>query len=371
MKALFFNNKGQSYLEVILALAILLFLASGVGILAFRSVDTAIKSQDEELAKTISAQSLEALLAVSYDDWGAVVAGEYGLSNSNGKWELLGTSDTINGRFVRTVIIEDVMRDPECAIVSSGGVTDDYTKLATITVDWITRGVNRNQQYQAYVNDWENAGPCGIPEEVVTVLDCGGLDAATIPSEILQRLITAQEQGKLSCITSDLNQNLSMAVGQAIVFGDGVKVKANISGGAGSTILFGLNGGTTSNGNIANVQVIGFGNNANLQGNYNNVSSTYILGVSTINGNLSIGNLYVEPNASASFTGNLSFNGTGLVGENAIVSVGGNSSYSGSFTMEPYSIWHTGGNFNCNSTNATIDPTASVVVDGSENCSAF
>ena len=65
---------------------IVLIIASGTGILAFRYISTTKLSQDTFTANSIARESIEAVQVIAYDDWSNLSDGTHGIAINAGTW---------------------------------------------------------------------------------------------------------------------------------------------------------------------------------------------------------------------------------------------------------------------------------------------
>lgn len=114
------SQKGDSLLEVILAIAIFMLIAPAIVIVALRSLSGSIESEDRIVAAALAQETLEASRAIRDYDWDSLITGNHGLSDANGYWEFVGTSDN-KGKYTRAVAISD---------------TDASTKKIVAAVSW-------------------------------------------------------------------------------------------------------------------------------------------------------------------------------------------------------------------------------------------
>ena len=131
-------NKGQLLIELLMAMALsaIMLPALLVGIVASRGGRA---QQVQRLdATTLSKEAYDAFRIVREQGWNNVsVNGTYYPQLNGNTWEL-ATGSAIIGGFARYITIDDVERDLNGNIVSSGGAVDPSTKKITITVSWTT-----------------------------------------------------------------------------------------------------------------------------------------------------------------------------------------------------------------------------------------
>jgi type II secretory pathway pseudopilin PulG len=132
------NNKGQSIIEVIVAVAILTIIAATSVVAILGSLNTTRLAEEETQAATYAMEGIEAVQSIRNQNWASIVAGTYGLAKSGSVWSFSGSSDDPDGsgKFTRVVTIADVSRDTNGDIVTSGGTDDTDTKQVTAVINW-------------------------------------------------------------------------------------------------------------------------------------------------------------------------------------------------------------------------------------------
>lgn len=130
-------KKGQSVIEIIIAVTLLVIIASGSVIAVLGSFMTIRLAEEETRATLINVEGIEAVKSIRDQSWDNLVNGSHGLSNSGGFWSFSETSDIdSSGRFTRAAVVSDVSRDTSGNIVETGGTIDPHTKKVTATVSW-------------------------------------------------------------------------------------------------------------------------------------------------------------------------------------------------------------------------------------------
>ena len=153
-------NKGQSLLEIIVAIGVFIILV--IGSLSASSYYLNNYQRSKELSKVreITQETFAAVRSIGYNDWSRIVSGTYGIATSSGKWILTSTPDIILDRYKRKVVIDSVNRDQNCDITSSGGYNDPDTKLVSTTVSWSTQIGNSSRSFSRYITRWGNPQNC-------------------------------------------------------------------------------------------------------------------------------------------------------------------------------------------------------------------
>lgn len=164
------SNAGISIVELLVGAAILtMSLSALLGFLVFALSTTSFLKQQTE-AFTLGEGAGEALKNFrdgtlwnvddpqnQYDGLGKAstgVAYHLGLSlDVPPRWQLLlGTETT--GIFTRSIVLENVQRDVNSNIVSTGGIDDPNTKKVTVTVSWAAKTKTQEVTIVSYLTNW-------------------------------------------------------------------------------------------------------------------------------------------------------------------------------------------------------------------------
>lgn len=159
------KNKGQSLIEVLLAIAIFAILITGSVSLSLHYFNNIMRAQELLQAKIITQNSYEAIQSIAYDNWSNLVNGTYGLTKASGYWEFSGTSDEIHSKYTRTITISDIERDDDCNIVPSGGTIDPDTKQVDLNLSWQSSQVALSKDFSQNFTNWQEPTFCLAEEE--------------------------------------------------------------------------------------------------------------------------------------------------------------------------------------------------------------
>ncbi|MBI2640724.1 MAG: type II secretion system protein [Candidatus Sungbacteria bacterium] len=138
------KENGFGLIEIVVVTAIVttaLFAFLQAGTLAVRL----LRAEKENLEAILLAQeSVEAARLLRDESWSANIASLANAANyypvfENGKWKLSSISPgLVNGKYTRLVILDEVRRDAQDKISSSGSV-DTNTRKVTARVSWSTK----------------------------------------------------------------------------------------------------------------------------------------------------------------------------------------------------------------------------------------
>ncbi|MEK7105241.1 MAG: prepilin-type N-terminal cleavage/methylation domain-containing protein, partial [Patescibacteria group bacterium] len=149
------DRRGQSIVEVIVAIAILAIGASSIIMLVLSSFRGGLSGGRQTEAVSYGREGWEATRSIGTSAYNHLVNGTYGLTDASGAWAFSGSSDT-NADYTRAVAVADVNRDGSGAIVASGGSKDIQTKQVTTTVSWLSGTVARTLTYVDYITNWDS-----------------------------------------------------------------------------------------------------------------------------------------------------------------------------------------------------------------------
>jgi type II secretory pathway pseudopilin PulG len=156
------KKQGQSFLEIIIAIPLLVIIVSTTVVAVLNAFSTTRMAQEETKAAFYAAEGIAAVQSIRNQDWenlaNASCSPTCGLDKSGGAWVFSGTADDPDGtaKFSRTAILEDVQRNDDWEMVESGGVNDEETKKITLAVSWYrTPTQEKSVTMATYLTDWQ------------------------------------------------------------------------------------------------------------------------------------------------------------------------------------------------------------------------
>ncbi|MBP7842670.1 hypothetical protein KA017_01565 [Candidatus Woesebacteria bacterium] len=170
-----FFQQGLSIIEIIIALALFVVIASSSVVAIAGSLSISRLAEEETLATQFATQGIEATQSIRNQNWDNITNGAHGATQSGSTWVFSGTSDDPNGggKFTRVISIGDVQRNSSGVIVSSGGTVDTETKIATSSVTWNFSPTRSNSvSLTTYLTNWQlskNKPGSGAP----SITTCG------------------------------------------------------------------------------------------------------------------------------------------------------------------------------------------------------
>jgi hypothetical protein len=129
--------RGQTIIEVIVAVAVFAVLSTSALFLILGSFESVRYGGEQEMALAFVSEGIDAARSIANQGWGKLLfGGPYGVSSVSGYWQLFGTGDT-SGKFSRTINVDQVYRNGSGDIAPSG-TFDPRTKKVTLQVNWET-----------------------------------------------------------------------------------------------------------------------------------------------------------------------------------------------------------------------------------------
>lgn len=134
-------NRGQSIIEVLLAMAFSLIFFPALFVMFFVSREGKAQQIERTRAVALATEAEEAVRSIRGIGWSTLGVYQNGVTyhpvNASSTWALQSGAEPIDS-FTRSIVFSSVSRDAGGAIVASGGTPDSSTRKATITVSWIT-----------------------------------------------------------------------------------------------------------------------------------------------------------------------------------------------------------------------------------------
>jgi len=137
------SKKGQSLIELIIAIGIFVFVISALIFLVLDSYVSGRLATEITKADFLAQEGLEAVRSIRDNSWSDLTAGSHGLAISGGHWIFQGTSEDISSQLkggTRIITVENIdsNRKKITSIVSwqfNGGRTEE-AKLVTYLTNW-------------------------------------------------------------------------------------------------------------------------------------------------------------------------------------------------------------------------------------------
>lgn len=170
------TKKGQSVIEVIVAIAIFVILAGGTVTVVLGSFLSSRQGEEETKASFLAREGVDSVESIRNQSWSNLADGPHGLTNLSGKWAFSGTGETIN-KYTRVVTISSVQRSAGGNIVAAGGTNDPNTKQVVSKVTWnFTPAQQSTVDMTQFFTNWQTSFVSPIaPTPLPTPTSCTGV----------------------------------------------------------------------------------------------------------------------------------------------------------------------------------------------------
>jgi prepilin-type N-terminal cleavage/methylation domain-containing protein len=134
------NQKGQSLIEIIVAMAIFGIISAAMVSMAVGGVNVVEQGAEQMEAQAFAEEGLEAVRSIRDRAWNESIYAQSGVSVSGGDWVFDGEATTdVTGQFTRTISFADVCRDGSDNVATCpASYTDAHTQQVTSRVAWTT-----------------------------------------------------------------------------------------------------------------------------------------------------------------------------------------------------------------------------------------
>ncbi|MBI2097781.1 MAG: hypothetical protein HYT46_02535 [Candidatus Vogelbacteria bacterium] len=159
MNLAWLKNKGQSILEVILALAIFALFASAMVSLILGSFEALGRGSDYLAAAALADEGLEAARSIRDGAWNELTVNQSAVTFTSGEWQLIGEgTDEQLGKFHRVLTFSSVCRDSNLNLTTCpSGTTDLHSRIVKTVVDWMTPvGTAAAVERQTMMTNWDS-----------------------------------------------------------------------------------------------------------------------------------------------------------------------------------------------------------------------
>jgi Tfp pilus assembly protein PilV len=136
-------NKGQSLVELILAIGIFVFVILSLVFLILDSYLSGRLALEINKANFLAQEGLEAVRSIRDNSWSDLISGSHGLAISGGHWIFQGNSEDISDQLnggSRIIEIEDI---------------DKYRKKVTSRINWQFQGRAEEVKLESYLTNWQ------------------------------------------------------------------------------------------------------------------------------------------------------------------------------------------------------------------------
>jgi len=154
------GQRGISLIEVMVVIAIIVITFWTFLELIKLNLIIQEQSQRKIEAANLAAEAIEVVRSVRDENWDNLASLSTGVQYypviSGNKWILSSVDPgSINGLYNRWIILEEVYRDANDDI-SSSGTADANTKKITAYIQWVSRGGTKQINLVSYLTNWPN-----------------------------------------------------------------------------------------------------------------------------------------------------------------------------------------------------------------------
>ena len=152
------TQKGFGLVEIIIGAAILATTLLAVSFFFQRAVVISRSTGELVQASFLAEEGIEVLRFLRDEKWENLSSGitpgtNYYLSFSGSSWATTTPNVFVDGVFERKFSIENVNRDGNDDITTSGGTLDPNIKLITVSVSWFDRGATTTHTVSTYLTN--------------------------------------------------------------------------------------------------------------------------------------------------------------------------------------------------------------------------
>ncbi len=162
--------RGSLLLEALIAVGIGGFFASALVGYILLSNNSTDRAKENTIALWNAQEGLDALQTITFENLTNTTTGS--LTFTSNRWTVGTTGpQTLPDGSTRVIKIEDISRDSQCFIITSGGTVDTDSKKITSETTWIdSAGRSHTQTLASLRTRWENPqGSCFAPTQVSQV----------------------------------------------------------------------------------------------------------------------------------------------------------------------------------------------------------
>lgn len=148
-------NNGFGMLEVVVGVSIIAFAIFSLFLVAQISLRVSEESSENVKAAFLLEEGVEAVKLMRDMSWQNIgnltVSTDYFFTFNGASWATTTTNVYVDGFFERKFTLENVYRDANQDIVSSGGVLDTDTRKLNVFVSWNSRTGTTTKTISTYV----------------------------------------------------------------------------------------------------------------------------------------------------------------------------------------------------------------------------
>ncbi|MFH1089111.1 MAG: prepilin-type N-terminal cleavage/methylation domain-containing protein [Candidatus Uhrbacteria bacterium] len=153
------NKKGQSLIEVVIAMAIFAVIAGAFMSISLGSFTGLVQGGEKTEAQALAEEGMEAIRSVRDGAWNELVYSPVQVLVIAGTWEISSSaSELINNKYTRIITVSDVCRDgTDIVATCPASYIDPYLKFVVVTVSWESRPGSINTAEQSgFISNWDS-----------------------------------------------------------------------------------------------------------------------------------------------------------------------------------------------------------------------
>lgn len=152
-----FNSKGFGLIEIIIGSAILTISLIAISTYFQKSLQLSQDSRKTTQSSFLLEEGIEVVKFFRDTSWqnisGLTAGTSYYFQFDGTKWATTSSNIFTDNVFERKLVINNVSRDANDDIVSSGGTDDPDTKKVTVSVSWLGRNSTTTKSISTYITN--------------------------------------------------------------------------------------------------------------------------------------------------------------------------------------------------------------------------
>ncbi len=152
--------RGFGLIEIVIGAAILTTSLLGISFYYQQALNVSQRTGNFVRAGFLMEEGIEVAKFFRDTNWtnisGFTPGATYYLSWNGTTWATTTTNTFIDGTFERTLVVDNISRDANDDIVSSGGTLDAGTKKATVSISWNEKGATTTKRVSTYLTNFFN-----------------------------------------------------------------------------------------------------------------------------------------------------------------------------------------------------------------------
>lgn len=152
--------RGFGLIEIVVGVAVLTSSLLGISLYYQQALGVSQRTGNFVRAGFLMEEGIEVAKFFRDTSWTNISGLTPGATNylswTGSTWATSTVNAYVDGLFERTLVVDNVSRDSNDDIVSSGGTLDAGTKKATVTVSWNEKGATTTKSVSTYLTNFFN-----------------------------------------------------------------------------------------------------------------------------------------------------------------------------------------------------------------------